>query len=529
MPISPEAIEAFLARRGPLIPDFKAATHEELLRIIYDATGHPWRPSRRDTAPSKRDHIQLQGTAFALYVRQALLFYAVRTGKTKLALDWAGHLKRAKLARRKGLVIAHKPIAIDVWQGQAERFSTLSVWPLPASPDANDSLVEAIQSDCDLIVTTWSALQAIFSEKRMSRKKMPKLYPDHKTIALAAPFFSHVIIDEIQYCQHYDSLRFQIASELVANCEYRLGMTGTPFGRSAFPIWAEAFLVDGGRTFGRVYQFFEAAFGKKKQNYFSGSHEYVFDRGKLPVLNAKLSSIMLSCELTEVEDLDVLPGDVELPMLGEQKQAYNEVVDKLVKLRSGQQVEIDATFHRLRQVASGYLPYNDADGQRRIVHFPNSAKLAWLEAFLEELPPNFPFVIFHEYTHSGELICKALAAAKVKYSWLYGEITPREQTTAWRSFQAGTVNGLVANAVTGGTGIELSRADYICFFESNPSPIIRAQTEARALARSGRPLVVDDLICAPVERAIREFHVEGADLAANVMRGGFDAKRLYAR
>lgn len=527
MPISPEAIDSFLARRGALLPDFKRMSREALLQSIERSTGYPWHPGNAGIGTSKRDHIQLQGLAFALYVRRALLFYAVRTGKTKLALDWCSHLKRSGLARGKGLVIAHKPIAIELWEQQAQRFSALSIWPLRTEPNTPKRLVDALESDCDLIVTTWSVLQTLFGEKRLSRKKVSKLYPDHRALALAAPFFSHVVIDEIQFCQHWDSLRFAIASELVAECTFRLGMTGTPFGRSAFPIWAETFLVDGGYTFGRVYQFFEAAFGTKKKNRFSGRDEYTFDPAKLPILNAKLSSLMLSCELSEVEDLHILADSVELSMPSEQKQAYNEVVDKLVTLRSGQEIAIEATFHRLRQVASGYLPYED-DGQRRIVHFPHSVKLEWLESLLEELPPKFPVVIFHEYTHSGELICRLLTAAKRKHAWLYGETALKEQTAAWRAFQAGEVDVLVANSVTGGTGIELSRADYVIFFESNPSPIIRSQTEARALARSGRPLVIDDLICAPVEGLIRAFHADGANLLASVMRSTNLAERLRA-
>jgi hypothetical protein len=60
--------------------------------------------------------------------------------------------------------------------------------------------------------------------------------------------------------------------------------------------------------------------------------------------------------------------------------------------------------------------------------------------------------------------------------------------------------------------INLSAANYLCFFESPVSVIARRQAEARPLARGDRPLVIDDLVCAPIEAKLLDFVREGQSL-----------------
>src|ERR1700676_466544 len=108
MGINPEAIERLRARQPPYVPPFKGATRDLIDNAIVAATGMEFRPNR----PSDRH--QIEGTAFALYCRQSLLFFEPRVRKTKIALDWAEHLRRAGLWKGKGIVIAHAAVGVDV-------------------------------------------------------------------------------------------------------------------------------------------------------------------------------------------------------------------------------------------------------------------------------------------------------------------------------------------------------------------------------------------------------------------------------
>jgi superfamily II DNA or RNA helicase len=439
----------------------------------------------------------------------------MRLGKSLIGLEWVAHLKRAHIARGKGLVIAHAPVGIDVWEGQAARHSTLTVTGVRSGPKARDDFCDALADDNDLLITCWSTLQSLFTEKRLNRKGKPKLYPDHKALRIAADVFTHCIIDETHFCMDHTSLRFAIGSALLVNCKQRLGLTGTPVGRNPLVLWPQAFLIDEGETLGKNYYFFEGVFTKRrkmKPGMPAFLNQPFFDKDKLPILTSKLASISLSYVKGEIKTAQVLDGVVEMKMFPEQKKTYNDALDNLLKLNDGDARAMEGQFVRLRQIASGYLPFNDDEGQQRIIHFP-SVKLAWLAELMEEMDSSVQGIIFHEFIHSGELICATLTKAKISHVWIHGSVSQAERRIAIEKFQTGKSQILVANAVTGGTSIDLPQADYMCFFESPTSPIAREQAQARPMARAlDRPLMLDDLVCAPIEARILGFIKEGRDM-----------------
>jgi hypothetical protein len=516
MPTSQQAISRFLLYRPDPPPfEFRGAQQSRLEAFIFSIGEHEFL-----TRTTPRRH-QLEAVAFALWARRALLFYEMRTGKTKIALDWLSHLIYSGILTRKSLIIAHAPIGADEWMSQIPFHSHLDITAITSGAGAADRFLEAARAPgVDGIVIAWSTLQQIFSVKRLAtqgrRAGKEKLYTNLPLVRSVAPAFDAVVIDEIHMAGHYDTLRFGIAKELTAHCTWRLGLTGTPFGRDPLLLWAQAFLIDRGEALSSVYHFFEEAFSTKKYNHFKWSKtDYVFDHKKMPLLRDKMSAMTLHCALRDVQDIDVLNGMVRLSMTAEQREAYGAAVDTLVALRKGDTVEIDNIFVRLRQIASGYLPFTDDHGRRRIVDFPGAAKLVWLDDFLGQ-EPDFKFIIFHEYTHTGELLCQLLTKRKIAHEWLYGGSTDRPALL--QRFRAGDSTVLVANAATGGMSIDLSAADYILFFESPASVIARKQAEARPLARGSRPLVIDDLVCAPIEQKLLDFILEGDSLRDALLR-----------
>lgn len=519
MAIDPEAINSYLAWQPPEIPKFKKADPLWVARVVQAATEGATYQSH---GPTARPH-QLEGLAFALWMRKSLLYYWMRTGKTKIALDWVRMLHTAQLIRQSALLIAHAPSGVDEIEAQARLHSTLDTAVISSGPSAIDEFLEAITSNKELIIIAWSTLQVIFSVKRPNRKGVLKLYADKAALELAASYFDAVVIDEIHLTGNHTSLRFSIAEILVQNCEYRLGLTGTPVGRNPYRLWAPLFLIDEGATLGSSYYFFEAAFGKQKKNFFTKKLEWHFDKDKMDLLRQRLASRSMSYELTEVQNVNVLAGIVELKMRGEQRTSYNEVVDKFIKLPSGAEQEVRNTFIRLRQIASGYLPFSDEAGEQRIVVFPNSAKLTWLSDFFASMEESVPCVIFHEFIQSGQMICDMLTKHKIKHTWLHGGT--KDSKSVIDSFRSGKTKVLVANSAKGGTGIDLPEADYLLFYESPINTTTRQQAEARPLARGERVLLMDDLVCAPVERKILGYMQEGRDVLAAVLR---DKKTLFA-
>lgn len=512
MPVQSEAVKRFLEHRGPRVPDYKGASREWLLVDIRDSTGIEFEEHTK-----LRPH-QLEGLAFALRYKRALLFYGMRLGKTLLALDWARHLFAAYRPAGKGLVIAHAPVGLDVWADEVRRHSSLKITCVRKD---RDEFLDALDDDSDLICIPFSGLQVLFSERRLSRKGTPKHYADRKALRIVSPHFSLCVIDEIHMVKDPTSLRYAIVSEIAKCCYYRLGLTGTPVGRDGFAVWSQAMLADEGETLGYSYPFFQIAFGYKKKAWFAPGHElWAFDKKKLPILQDKIKGLALSYKFEEVRSVNTMEGTIELALRGEQRKAYRALIDEAIK----QQQDTDLSrlrnrFMRLRQISSGFLPFEDDDGEGRVVTFPECAKLEWIADLLGRYDDQY--VIFHEFTRSGEMICDLAKAAKRKFAWLYGGT--KDPAGAIRDFQSGRAQILIANTAKGGMSVDLHKANYVCFYEPPVSPITAAQAKARPLAeaRGDAPLIYDNLMCSPVERRILQFLAEGKDLSAALTGGKF--------
>lgn len=512
-------IERYLAQPPRAIPRFKGVNPRTLAAAIQSQTGIPFQPAK---TPPRGVH-QVEGVAFALYLQNALLFYDMRLGKTWMALNWAEHLRRSgQWGEGKGLVIVHAPIALDVWEAEAPKHSNLKVCIVRTR---FEELVSALESDCDLVIIPWSGLQTIFTEKKsvkvhklVNKKstfvRQNKQEPNFGMANLAAEAFSLVIIDEIHRAKNKTTLRFKVALALTRLCKLRLGLTGTPFGRKPFDLWAQAFLIDRGRTLGINFNFFREAFGKEIKNKATGKTEFVFDNSKESILRARMDTLALSCERAEVHDVNIWTGEITLHMTGEQLAAYERAIDHIIKVSGTETTEIQASFVRLRQISSGYLPFLDNAGVERVVSFPYNPKIEWLTDFFED-KPEVQITIFHEFTRSGQLICNALTEAGITHGWLYGG-TPNVAEVL-NKFASGESRVLVANTAKGGMSIDLPNTDYVIFFESPTSPVVRQQAEARPMNRGAKVLIVDDMVTSNVERKILSFIKEGRDLLTSLV------------
>jgi hypothetical protein len=517
--IDPNAIARFLDKPLRRLPVFKGAEPDDLHRYIRDATGMGLRATKTPMRPH-----QLEGLAFALCLRQAFLFFGMRLGKTKIALDWAQHLRHAGAVREKGLVIAHAPIALQVWQTEAAKHSALKLRCVAAGPRSAEDLIEAVASDADLIVVSWSGLQQLFTMKKLSRKKTAKLYPDMPTLETFAKCIDHCVIDEIHMCKEHSTLRFNLASVLVQGCNYRLGLTGTPLGRDPFAIWAQAYLIDSGCTFHHSYYFFEQAFGEKVRDRFARvGYRWKFDASKRKLFQARLHSMALSYRLDEVVETNVWSNVVELMMTPEQQEAYDDAIAQIIKLNEHDTVRLADSFVRLRQIASGYLPFVGPDEQRLVKRFKGTPKIAWLNGLFNECASQA--IIFHEFVESGAAIADACKEAGASFARLHGEQSTAKKNEAVAAFQDGKAQFLIANHVVGSTSLNLPQADYVCFYESPVSPIIRAQAAARPMARGSRPLTIDDVVCAPVERRILDFLQQGRNIMSSLVHARADLRR----
>ena len=134
-------------------------------------------------------------------------------------------------------------------------------------------------------------------------------------------------------------------------------------------------------------------------------------------------------------------------------------------------------------------------------------------------------LFFHDYVHTGRLICNVLKARKLSHVWMPGD--GQDKTKLVNAFQNGNAQIIVANAKSGGISVDLNRADYMCYFESPVYPLPEHGAEARPLAeRNGRLLTLDDLVCSPMDRRVLDFIKEQGPMHEVVTKNSLKQLRI---
>jgi len=518
MPSSPEAIDRFLSAKPKSTIDIKAKDEAwclDFIAKIFNGAQPLWKTEPRLS--------QIQGLAFGLWAQRVLWYWEPRTGKTKLSLDWLTFLRAHRKVQR-ALIIAHAPVGIDEWESQYRLHSDLDIRFVRSGRGSWDDLCDALESDCDAVCTTWSTMQEVFSVmrevQRGAKKGRNKRYPNLPMIRATAEFFDAVIIDEIHKAMNSETLRFKIGVELIKHCRWRAGLTGTPFGRNPFVLWGEAYLMDEGESLGFNRYFFEEAFGDRQYNHFNYNNtQWVFPKAgtrrydeRLALLRGKLQHMVMPLALNEIQDTNVISSVIELRMLSKQRVAYRNAINGFIEAGKNGRQAVENIFLRLRQIASGFTDIVDPDtGEHHLLEL-DCAKLEWLEETFDDIGDEFSVVIFHDYTFSGERLMRLFRRMKINAEWIYGGTPMAKRRGIIDRFQDGRLPVLICNAQTGGTSINLSAADWLVFFESPPGFIGRKQAESRPLARGARPLMMDDIVCAPIEHRILGFAQEGKSL-----------------
>jgi SNF2 family DNA or RNA helicase len=506
MPTSPEAIERFLSFSFPEPPPVRGVPKEILLDRIEKACGVPYQPH----GFPPYDY-QLEALTFALERRRALLLLRVRRGKTKIALDWSSLLLRGGLSKKPGLVVVPNKVVQYVWKIEVEKHSPLRA---VAARNAKEFSRAVLAGDFDLLIVTWDSLISL-ARHWSERKGEVVAIIDKRSLQEISQVFGFGIVDEIHHCKNPKSRRFVIASALFGNFEFRLGLTGTPFGREPFDIWAQAYLIDDGETFGKSYFFFRAAFGKELENRWSPSGvEIVFDERKRELLQKRLQHLSISYGWENLKSAPkILRQTVELWMSDAQEREYKRIIGELIhSQRGGDRKAIQVSFAQLREVSSGFLKFKSEDDEDQFaVNLEPAPKLDWFEELFEELDEESSVAIFHEFVRTGELLAERACKLGIPYGELNGRTKDPEKVL--KQFEARKIRILIANWRSAGTGVDLSVADYHIFAESPVSPIDRTQAEARAFANRGdRPLYLIDIVSSPIERKILEYLQEGKDL-----------------
>ena len=337
---------------------------------------------------------------------------------------------------------------------------------------------------------------------------------------LAGVPFDTLVVDEAQALKNPSTQRAKAARRLQA--AFRIALSGTPFENHLGELWSLFSIV------------FPGLLGSWDQ--FRERYALPIERDKDPEARAALSRVIRPFLLrrTKGDVARELPARTEIaltiPLSDGEAALYEQVrlaaIAKLDKALpelgvNEQRIQILAELTRLRLAAC-----------HPRLHDPESAvpssKLERLLELLEELrAEGHRALVFSQFVGHLTLVRAALDAAGISYQYLDGATPAATRGARVAAFQAGDGDVFLISLKAGGTGLNLTAADYVIHLDPWWNPAVEDQASDRA-HRIGqtRPVTIYRLVAADtIEAKILELHAAKRDLAAAVLDGTDGALR----
>ncbi len=151
-----------------------------------------------------------------------------------------------------------------------------------------------------------------------------------------------------------------------------------------------------------------------------------------------------------------------------------------------------------------------------------SAKLQLFSEVIEELlGSRHKALVFSQFVGHLGILREYLDAKNIAYQYLDGSTPARERKKRVNAFQAGEGDVFLISLKAGGTGLNLTAADYVIHMDPWWNPAVEDQASDRA-HRIGqvRPVTIYRMVArGTIEDKIVELHHHKRDLADSLLEG----------
>jgi len=158
-----------------------------------------------------------------------------------------------------------------------------------------------------------------------------------------------------------------------------------------------------------------------------------------------------------------------------------------------------------------------------------ASKLEAFKELVEELLENgHKALVFSQFVDVLGILRNHLDKMGVSYQYLDGSTSAKERAKRVADFQAGEGDLFLISLKAGGTGLNLTAADFVIHYDPWWNPAVEDQASDRAY-RMGqtRPVTVYRLVAkGSIEEKIVELHRSKRDLASSLLEGTDTETRL---
>ena len=310
-----------------------------------------------------------------------------------------------------------------------------------------------------------------------------------------------VVLDEAQAIKNETSKRAHAAKKLRAR--FRVAATGTPVENRLTELWSISDFLNPG-LLGKVDDF---------------TRRFTSDGRATPALKRLVSPLVLRRLKGDV--LEDLPEKTEITLpidLGKEERAGYETCRRLALEAlsgdaGGNRISILAELTRLRRYCC----------HPSLVLGPEARESAKMDALVELLGDlrenHHRALVFSQFTDYLALVRRAVDNAGWTHLYLDGQTPASERGRLVDAFQRGEGDFFLISLKAGGTGLNLTAANYVILLDPWWNPAVENQAADR-VHRIGQknPVTVYRLIAADtVEERVLELHKEKKAIAEDVL------------
>ena len=486
-PLSTLALQDFFSE----VDDLKAdQLWQEHCQKIQDM--HQFSPQLPSTFQGDLRDYQLEGFHWLARLSHwgvgACLADDMGLGKTIQAL--AAILTRASFGPT--LIIAPTSVCFN-WIDESNKFApTLN--PILFGSGNRQEILDNLQP-FDLLICSYGLLQQ-----------------ESVAAMLAEVSWQTIVLDEAQFIKNMTTKRSQAAMKLQG--QFKLITTGTPLENHLGELW-------------NLFRFINPGLlGSWKQ--FNNRFIVPIESDQHKVLHQQLKRLIQPFILrrTKTQVLSELPPRTETVLsveLSAEEMALYEALrrDSLEKLTAsddggGQKhLQVLAALMKLRRCCCHpTLILNDSS--------LNGSKLQLFQEILEELLDNrHKALVFSQFVDHLQIVKAHLDQQNISYQYLDGSTPKKERQRRVKAFQSGEGNVFLISLKAGGSGLNLTAADYVIHLDPWWNPAVEDQATDRAY-RIGqqRPVTVYRLVAKDtIEEKIVQLHHRKRDLADSLLSG----------
>ncbi len=331
---------------------------------------------------------------------------------------------------------------------------------------------------------------------------------------LCSRTWSMIVFDEAQAMKNAQTKRAKAAHKLEG--DFRLALTGTPIENRIDDLWSLFNIINPGLL--GSWDSFSKRYGTAAPGTSSSRSLRAVVR---PFLLRRLKGVVLD-ELPEKTEQNIIVEPNEKEIAFYETLRSNAVAKLAAQQAQGKggssRIAILAELTRLRRAC---CHPGLADPDMMALEKRSSKTEQFLELVESLIASGHKVLAFSQFTTYLAMIREALDEKHISWQYLDGSTPEKERRASVASFQKGEGDVFLLSLKAGGTGLNLTAADYVIHLDPWWNPAVEDQASDRA-HRIGqkRPVTIYRMIQrGSVEEKILQLHGTKRELASDFLEG----------